>query len=84
MKGEINMIRCEDAYCATFASYPVMQKYHQDQSKESTWQRCRVKNLRIEPLDANSAAQARPIPEEAPVITTVLFLKSFNWDGIKN
>ena len=54
------MIRCEDAYCATFASYPVMQKYHQDQSKESTWQRCRVKNLRIEPLDANSALFANP------------------------
>ena len=45
---------CEDNYCATFTDYGEMQDYHERLSAESSWQRCKVNELHIEPLDQAS------------------------------
>ncbi len=45
---------CQDNYSATFPDFPAMLGYHENQTKESQWERCRVKDLRLEPLDTNA------------------------------
>lgn len=48
------MQRCADNYYANFNSYATLLDYHKEQSSESLWRRCKVKDLGIEPLDKNS------------------------------
>ena len=45
---------CQDNYSTTFASYEGMRRYHEKESLESRWHRCRVNELHIEPLDKAS------------------------------
>ena len=65
------MLPCHDNYATTFESFPQMLRYHESMAKESTWQRCKVKELYIEPLDpgspfsTNLSAFASGISEEA-------------------
>lgn len=48
------MSTCQDKYFATFPDFPAMLGYHENQTRESQWERCRVKDLRLEPLDTNA------------------------------
>lgn len=48
------MQNCQDGFNTTFASFPEMQDYHQEQAKASIWTRCKVNSLEIEPLDQAS------------------------------
>ena len=48
------MSTCQDNYSATFPDFPAMLGYHENQTKESQWERRRVKDLRLEPLDKNA------------------------------
>lgn len=52
---------CQDNYSTTFASYEGMRRYHEKESLESRWHRCRVNELHIEPLD-----KASPLMELRP------------------
>lgn len=45
---------CQDEFNTTFATFPEMQDYHQEQAKASIWTRCKVNSLEIEPLDKSS------------------------------
>lgn len=45
---------CEDRYFTTFTTFREMEHYHEHMAAESRWQRCRVKDLHIEPLDPAS------------------------------
>ena len=45
---------CQDNYSATFPDFSAMLSYHENQTKESQWERRRVKDLRLEPLDTNA------------------------------
>lgn len=45
---------CQDNYSSTFPDFPAMLGYHENQTKESQWERRRVKDLRLEPLDTNA------------------------------
>ena len=51
------MLPCQDNYATTFDSYPAMLTYHETMSKETTWRRCKVSEMHIEPLDTGSAVQ---------------------------
>ena len=46
---------CKDSYFTTFGSYVQMLDYHRDQSAKSRWQRCRVSDLEVAPLDRGSS-----------------------------
>lgn len=46
--------QCEDNYSTTFKTFGEMERYHERLTADSRWQRCRVKDLRIEPLDQTS------------------------------
>ena len=65
------MLPCHDNYATTFESFPQMLSYHESMAKASSWQRCKVKELYIEPLDpgsplrGNLSAFASGISEEA-------------------
>lgn len=60
-------LQCTDGFSTKFDSYPVMRDYHEQQSKESQWVRCKVNELQIEPLDEPSAMSSRPIPFAAGI-----------------
>lgn len=45
---------CNDNYATTFHSYGELQQYHEKLTAESCWQRCKVNQLHIEPLDTAS------------------------------
>ena len=45
---------CTDNYATTFGTFENMRTYHRTQAKESRWQRCKVSELAIEPLDTSS------------------------------
>ena len=62
------MLQCQDGFYTTFGSYPMMRDYHEQQSKESQWVRCKVNELQIEPLDVNSSLYASSLPM-APGVT---------------
>lgn len=49
------MLTCKDDFTTTFDSYPEMIHFHESLSKGTTWRRCKVKELHVEPLDATSA-----------------------------
>ncbi len=49
-----------DNYSTTFASYEGMRRYHEKESLESRWHRCRVNELHIEPLDKASPIYGTP------------------------
>lgn len=46
---------CKDSYYTTFDSYEQMLDYHRDQSASSRWQRSRVSDLEVAPLDKGSS-----------------------------
>lgn len=46
---------CKDSYYTTFDSYEQMLDYHRDQSASSRWQRSRVRDLEVAPLDRGSS-----------------------------
>lgn len=46
--------QCEDNYSTTFKTFGEMERYHERLTADSRWQRCRVKDMRIEPLDQTS------------------------------
>ena len=48
------MLSCHDNFEATFDNYPSMLSYHQALSMASSWRRCKVKDLHVEPLDSAS------------------------------
>ena len=54
------MQKCFDDYNTTFASYPMMLDYHQNQSENSQWVRCPVKELSVESLAKMSANHLHP------------------------
>ena len=62
------MLQCQDGFYTTFGSYPMMRDYHEKQSKNSQWVRCKVNELQIEPLDANSPLYSCSLPM-APGVT---------------
>ena len=62
------MLQCQDGFYTTFGSYPTMRDYHEKQSKDSRWVRCKVNELQIEPLDANSPLYSCSLPM-APGVT---------------
>ena len=62
------MLQCQDGFYTTFGSYPMMKDYHEKQSKDSQWVRCKVSDLQIEPLDAGSSLYASSLPM-APGVT---------------
>ena len=62
------MLQCQDGFYTTFGSYPMMRDYHEKQSKDSQWVRCKVNELQIEPLDANSPLYSCSLPM-APGVT---------------
>lgn len=46
---------CKDSYYKTFDSYEQMLDYHRKQSATSSWQRCKVSDLEVSPLDWSSS-----------------------------
>ena len=46
---------CKDSYSTTFGSYEQMLDYHRNQSANSKWQRCKVNDLEVLPLDKGSS-----------------------------
>ena len=46
---------CKDSYFTTFGSYEQMLDYHRNQSANSRWQRCKVSDLEVLPLDWSSS-----------------------------
>ena len=45
---------CLDSYSTTFSDRQAMQNYHEDLTRESQWQHCKVNELHMEPLDEAS------------------------------
>ena len=45
---------CQDNYFTTFPDFPAMLGYHENQTKQSQWERRQVKSLHVEPLDKNA------------------------------
>lgn len=54
------MLSCHDNFEATFDNYPSMLSYHQALSMASSWRRCKVKELHVEPLDSASPLYGHP------------------------
>lgn len=54
------MLPCQDNYAITFNNFPAMLSYHKYLSTDSSWQRCRVKDLHMEPLDRSSPLYGNP------------------------
>lgn len=46
---------CMDSYYTTFDSYEGMLDYHRNQSANSRWQRSKVSDLEVAPLDKGSS-----------------------------
>lgn len=55
------MQKCFDCFNTTFTSYPLMLDFHQNESDDSQWIRCPVKELSVESLDKKSANYLNPI-----------------------
>ena len=49
------MQKCLDSYHTSFTDFGAMLDYHKLQSKNSRWERTKVKSLRVEPLDRTSS-----------------------------
>ena len=47
--------KCHDSYHTAFTDFGTMLDYHKYQNTNSIWERTEVKNLRVAPLDKNSA-----------------------------
>ena len=45
------MSNCQDNYSATFRNYPSLLLHEEEQATRSQWERRRVKDLWVEPLD---------------------------------
>ena len=59
MKGEMFMQKCMDDYHTNFETYEDMFSYHKDQSAHSRWDRRKVKDLTVAPLDSASTLVTR-------------------------
>ena len=46
--------QCQDNFSTTFTTYGEMQLYHEQLAKDSPWQRCKVSDLHVEPMDRKS------------------------------
>lgn len=81
------MLPCHDNFEANFDNYPSMLSYHQALSMASSWHRCRVKDLHVEPLDTTSPLYGHPsafaagTSEEAIEDTTANLGLALNVDG---
>ena len=51
---------CEDSYSTTFPSLDAMQQYHERLAHDSRWHKCRINEMRIEPLDKSSMLYGTP------------------------
>lgn len=51
---------CEDNYTTTFDTYDSIQRYHEKLTQESRWQRCKVNEMQIAPLDQSSKLYGTP------------------------
>lgn len=51
---------CMDNYSTTFNSFPMIMDYHREQNENSRWLRCKIKDLKIEPLHEDSVLYANP------------------------
>ena len=49
-----------DNYSTTFNSFPMIMDYHREQNENSRWLRCKIKDLKIEPLHEDSVLYANP------------------------
>lgn len=49
-----------DSFNTKFGDYPSMLLFHEQQAKESRWMRCKISDLRVEPLDAASPLMGDP------------------------
>ena len=54
------MLSCHDNFEANFDNYPSMLSYHQALSMASSWHRCKVKDLHVEPLDPTAPLYGHP------------------------
>lgn len=54
------MLPCNDNYATTFGTFDEMRRYHEAQSKGTNWERRRVNELTVEPLDAASPLFGSP------------------------
>lgn len=64
------MQKCQDSYYTTFSSYMQIQDYHEEQAKQSKWQRCQVNSdgravSKNSPLYGNLSAFASGTSEDA-------------------
>lgn len=59
------MSNCQDDYCATFRNYPSLLLHEEEQATRSQWERRRVKDLWVEPLDKKAPlySDLLPLPE---------------------
>ena len=65
------MLSCHDNFEATFDNYPSMLSYHQALSMASSWRRCKVKDLHVEPLDSASPLYGHPsVAKTLPMYST--------------
>lgn len=62
--------QCQDNFSTTFTTYGEMQLYHEQLAKDSQWQRCKVSDLHVEPLDRKSGRCSAICPHSpwAPVL----------------
>ncbi len=51
---------CMDNYSTTFNSFPMIMDYHREQNENSQWLRCKIKDLKIEPLNEESVLYSNP------------------------
>lgn len=49
-----------DSYFTTFNSFPMIMDYHREQNENSQWLRCKIKDLKIEPLNEESVLYSNP------------------------
>lgn len=54
------MLPCNDNYATTFGTFDEMRRYHKAQSDGSRWERRRVNELTVEPLDTSSSLFGSP------------------------
>lgn len=52
--------KCNDDYSTTFSSFGEMKNYHVQQSKETEWKRCDVREIRVEALSKDSVLYQNP------------------------
>lgn len=51
---------CQDNFYTTFGSYLQMEDFHKEQMSKSSWTRCKINELAVEPLDKTSSLYTNP------------------------